>query len=211
MFKNKKISLLKDENNYYQIYFSTEDHKIVIPSSFIDNFTNITENACREDASSGFLCEFFDDKDCVEVKLMIENKMNITIEIDRMNRYIIQKENIEENKTRIIKGENDYFILPLIMFKNFYVQFDAENHKISFYTMDKSILEVYEDKKTSNKDSNAGTVFLVIFIILLVLALGFGIFWFIKRRRTSVEKNINKYNKFEDEDNFKDMNEKRVF
>ena len=52
---------------------------------------------------------------------------------------------------------------------------------------------------------------LIIFLILLTLALGLGIFWFIKQKRASVEKNINKYNKFEDEDNFQDLNEKRVF
>lgn len=211
-FKNKEKSLLKDETNYYKIYFSSENHRIYIPKNFIESFNFITENACEEDGSDGLLCNFFEkEKDYAELKLIIENKMNITIQIDRMNRYIIQNENIDPNKTRIIIGEKDYFIFPLIMFKNFYVQFDAENYQISFYTTDKSILEVVEDKKKKNKGSKAGTVFLIILIILLLIALGFGIFWLLKKRRTSMEKNINKYNKFEDEDNFKDMNEKRVF
>ena len=210
-FNGKTESLMKDQENYYKIYFSTENHRIVIPSSFKDKFNNIT--GCTYNESNELSCEFFDDdEEYAEIKLINSNKMNITIEIDRMNRYIIQKENIEPDQTRIIIGEYDYFILPLIMFKKFYVQFDAENYKISFYTTDKTILQVEEDKKKVEKGSSkAGTVFLVIFIIILVLALVYGIFWIIKKRRSSVQQNINKYNKFEDEEDFKDMNEKRVF
>ena len=41
--------------------------------------------------------------------------------------------------------------------------------------------------------------------------LSFGVFWFIKKRKGSIEKNINKYNKFDEDDNFKNLNEQRVF
>ena len=94
------------------------------------------------------------------------------------------------------------------------MQFDAENYKINFYTTDESILKIKKEQKEDKKkgsSSKVGTVFLVIFIILLILGLGCGAFWLLKKRRNSVEKNINKYNKFEDEDNFQDMNDKRIF
>ena len=213
LFNNNSINLMNEENNYYKIYFSTENHNIIIPKSFLDTFNIFTQEACKEDENDGFLCDFFDeDKQSVELTLGIEDQMNITIEIDRMNRYIFQNETIKPTKTRIIKGNEDYFVFPLIMFKNFYIQFNAEDYKISFYTTDKRILQIKEEKKKKEKgSSNAGTVFLVIFIILLVLALGFGILWLIKKRRSSIQNSINKYNKFEDEENFQDMNEKRVF
>ncbi len=137
--------------------------------------------------------------------------MNITLEIDNVNRY--NKGNKDNNKTRIRYVDNDYFVFPLIMFKNFHVQFDAKNDLISFYTIDKSILQVEEEK---NQDKKKGTslglkVFLVILIIILVLALLFLGFWLYKKRKSYLKKNINKYNKFDEDENFQDMNEKRVF
>ena len=204
------VKLTDDKGIFYKIFFSIENHIIIIPSSFQIIFDNITNNACQE--NDPFLsCNFFGENNHVEIKLIDEERMNITIEIDEIYRYIFNNTNY--NQTRILYQPTDYFILPLIMFKNFHVQFDAENYKISFYTTNPDILQVKEKKKNKKKknSSNVGTIFLVIFIILLSLALIYGIFWIFKKRRNSVENNINKYNKFEDEENFQDMNEKRIF
>ena len=139
--------------------------------------------------------------------------MIITIEIDNKIRYN-NKDN--EYKTRIKFEDINYFILPLIVFKNFDIQFNAQDNIISFYTTDESILELKKKNdnnpipKEEEEPSNAGIIILVIFIVILILVLLFGIFWFLKRRRNS-ESNINKYNKFEDEENFQDMNDKKVF
>ena len=212
---NNSIELKKDDGEYYKIYFASEIYDIIIPISFKEKFNISTEYACRENDLEEITCDqsFFNEKEYGEIELIYEDKMNITIEIDNVNRFLNEIEETK-NKTRIKFVNDEFFILPLIMFKNFHVQFDAENYKINFYTTNNRILHVKKDKKKEeNKkgSSNAGMIFLVIFIILLLFALGFGIVWLIRKRRNSVENNINKYNKFEDEDNFKDMNEKRVF
>ena len=216
-FNNNSIDLKKDDDDddYYKIFFSSEIYDILIPETFRKNFNIVTDNACLENDFGEISCNqsFFNNKQYAEIELIYEDKMNITIEIDNVNRFLNENEE-NENLTRIKFGNYEHFFLPLIMFKNFHIQFDAENYKINFYTTDNRILQVKKDKKREeNKkgSSNAGMVFLVIFIILLALALGFGIFWIIRRRRNSVEKNINKYNKFEDEENYQDMNAKRIF
>ena len=70
---------------------------------------------------------------------LIDDNMNITLEIDNTHRFTTS--NQERNKTRIRFEEIDYFIFPLIMFKNFLIQFDAENDVISFYITNFSILQ----------------------------------------------------------------------
>lgn len=215
-FKENNVSLFKD-TKAYKIYFSSESHLILFPKDFEESFNNITNHKCNYDKQhpkedSFFLScdDFFNTDGYASIKL-IGDKMNITLEIDNVNRY--NKGNKDNNKTRIRYVDNDYFVFPLIMFKNFHVQFDAKNDLISFYTIDKSILQVEEEK---NQDKKKGTslglkVFLVILIIILVLALLFLGFWLYKKRKSSLEKNINKYNKFDEDENFQDMNEKRVF
>lgn len=214
-YNNNSIELKNDDGEYYKIFFASEIYDIMIPNSFREKFNISTEYACRENDLEEISCDlsFFNEKDHGEIELIYEDKMNITIEIDNVNRFLNENEETK-NKTRIKFVKDEYFILPLIMFKNFHIQFDAENYKINFYTTDNRILQVKKEKKNEeNKkgSSNVGMIFLVIFIILLVLALGFGIVWLIRKRRNSVENNINKYSKFEDEENFKDMSEKRVF
>ena len=52
----------------------------------------------------------------------------------------------------------------------------------------------------------------MILIIILVLALAFGLFYFIKKKyKSNVEKDINQFNKFEDEEDAKPMNDKKVY
>ena len=71
--------------------------------------------------------------------------MNITLEIDNINRFItIFDEN--QNQTRIRYEDYDYLIFPLIMFK-VHIQFDTENDIISFYINDVPIIEVKKKMK----------------------------------------------------------------
>ena len=151
--------------------------------------------------------QFFNEKNFASISL-IDDNMNITIQIDSIIRFS-NKNDSEKDKTRIQFQDINYFIFPLIMFKNFHIQFNADNDIISFYTTDKSILQLIQ--KTEENSSNGLKVFLIILIILIIIALLFGIFVFLSKRKGSVQKSINKYNKFEDEDNFQNMNEKRVF
>lgn len=215
MIINKNfIDFKKDEKEYYKTYFSSENYKIIFPQTFKNKFDNITKNTCKSkdkiisESDKYLSCtEFFKEKDYEEIQL-IGQKMNITIEIDNKQRFYIKN---EENKyqTRILYEDIDYFIFPLIMFKKFHIQFDAENNLINFFTNDSSILQVEKSNKESPKGSSKGlTVFLIIFIILLVVGLLYGIFWLIKRKRAPLEKNINKYNKFDEDENFQNMNEK---
>ena len=216
-FNNIDIDLNyeEDKTKYYKIYISSENHNIVFPNSFKKKFESLTNKVCEENDAKEIYCKnLFNSNEYIEIKL-IDDKMIMTIEIDNVNRFNKGKE--DQSKTRITYEEFDFFIFPLIMFKNFNIQFDAENNLISFYTTDKSILELKkEEENNSNnneekEDSNTGTVLLIIFIILLILVLGFVIFWLLKKRKNAAEKNINKYNKFDDENDFKDMSEKRVF
>ena len=218
-FNDNIISLMNDTNKgtYYQIYFYSEDHLIIFPKSFEKEFNKMTNNICEEDKDSKFLiCEnLFNSENYIPMKL-IDDNMIITIEVDNSNRFTSNKS--PEHKTRIKFEDNEFFIFPLIMFKNFHVQFNLNDNKISFYTNNKTILELKGEEDNSNSkeqeengSSNSLKIFLIIFIILLILVLGFGIFWFVKKRRSKDEKNINKYNKFEEDEAFQNMDEKRVF
>ena len=219
VFNNNNIELKNDKDQFYKIYFSSENNYIIFPESFRNKFNNDTKNVCEEDKNTHFLfCkDIFKSKEYISMKLIDEEKI-ITTEIDNSNRFTQNIKDDQENKTRI-KFENvNYFIFPLIIFKNFHIQFNSEKQIIKFYTTDHSILEfikkdeddIPKNDEGDNSSSNVGIVLLIIFIILLILVLGVGLFWYIKRKK-SVEKNINRYNKFEDEENFQDMNEKRVF
>ena len=210
---NTKLINEKDGKNYI-IYFSSENHNITFPESFRTKFNTITNNGCKNLTTNEISCEkLFNSENYFTLKLINDN-MIITIEIDNILRYSKKKEN-NQFITNINFEKDEYFILPLIVFKNFHVQFNAENNLISFYTTDKSILELKKENDESPNEeekepSNVGTVLLVILIILIIIALAFGVFWFLKKRKNS-EQNINKYNKFEEDENFQNMSEKRVF
>ena len=213
-FNNTSIELINDNNNKsYFIYFSSENYNIIFPKDFEYKFNFITHNICDYSANedgSNFTCnDFFNDDGFANIEL-IDDNMSITIEIDNLYRF--NNSNSEGiNKTRIIYEDIEYFIFPLIMFKNFHIQFNAENNLISFYTTNKEILHLFTEEDSKKKGSSGLTIFLVILIILAILGFGYGAFWLLKKRRGSIEKNINKYNKFEDEENFQNLNENRVF
>ena len=198
---NSKIANLQNYNgDLYNIYFSSENHNIIIPKSFEDKFRDLTNNECKYDKFDidedkiHICCNFFKESDYTLIKLINDN-MNITLEIDNTRRFSIS--NGERNKTRIRFKDIDYFIFPLIMFKNFHIQFDAENDIISFYTNNPSILQVKkENKKGGTKGSKGLTTFLIIISILILIALGFGVFLYIRKRKKDLsEINSLYYNK----------------
>ena len=213
------MNLTKSNGELYKIYFSSENHNIIFPKSFLTRFNKSIEGKCSYDPKNPTLESFFlscnDDlfnsEKYISLKLISED-MEITIEIDNKNNYRLGNFDTK-NKTRIrFESDTDDFILPLIMFKKFHIQFDAEKNKIKFYTTNSTLLKNKKEKKNDNKkSSNVGTIFLIIFIIILILAIAIGVFWFVKKRKNSLEKNINKYNKFDEDDNFQNMNEQRVF
>lgn len=221
IYNNNTIDLKQNNTELpYKIYFSSENFNIIFPLSFQEKFEIITNNSCKyttdiEQKISNLSCtDFFIDNDFVSLTLSDDN-MDITIEIDNLYRF---SEHVDEgkNQTRITYIDGiDYFILPLSMFKNFHVNFNAEDNLISFYTTDKNILKLKNNnnnnQREEKKSSKGLKAFIAILIILIILVLGYAIFWFFKRRKGNINKSINKYNKFEDEENFKDMNEKKVF
>lgn len=216
---NGKTANLKNDTFEYKIYFSTDDYNIIFPKSFENDFNEITGYQCfsknphRDDPDYYLFCDKMFNESNFALLNLINDDMNITIEIDNEVRFNIENENNLKHKTKIRYENVEYFILPLIMFKNFHVQFDDENDLIKFYTTNQSILQIYSknEKKDNDSKGNVGKAFLIIFIILLIVALLVIAFWLIKKRKGKVEKSINKYNKFEDEDNFQNMNDKRVF
>ena len=215
-FNDIIIDLKKNDVEYYPIYFTSESFDIIFPKLFKQKFDEKTNNLCeyeedKDGKESNFSCkaDIFIDEEVALLKL-IDNNMNITTEIDSLYRF--NHSNQEGKNMARIKYKNiEYFIFPLIMFKNFHIQFDAEKNLISFYTTNSTILSLKNFKDDNDGSSGGLIIFLIILIILIVLLIGFGVFLFIKRRRGSLEKNINKYNKFEDEENFQSMNEQRVF
>jgi hypothetical protein len=215
-FKGNEVPL-KNSTHKYKVYFSSENHEILFPKSFNSSFMNLTDYHCgyNSDHYSDYQyfvnCDnFYIDTNTVEFNLTNEN-MTITVEIDSLSRYY--SDTNKKNYTRIRFEDIDFFIFPLIMFKNFHIEFNKEKELISFYTENSSILYIIEKNENNNTPNNRGSsglkTFLIIFFILLFLVLVLGIIWYIKKRRGSVEKNINKYNKFdEDDDNFQNMNQK---
>ena len=217
---NETISLKRTKDDkLYKIYLTTDEYLISFPIELINSdFMNekFFENKCKFDRNSKwFKCNnAFNGKDYIPLKL-VSNDINITLELDNFKRYYSKDNNDNEEIIRINFIEGDNIIFPLIMFKQFHVQFDAEKKVINFYTEDSSILQVKEEKKeTSNNEggsSSALTTFLVILIILLVIGIGLGVFYFLRLRRNKIEKDINRFTKFEDEEDFKNMNENKVY
>ena len=213
-------NLTKDDINF-TIYFSSENYTIIFPKKFRENFDDITGRKCTfdENAHKGEIGLYLSCDDLLNdnnyfLISLINDDMNITIQIDGNKRF--NKGEDIDGRTRIIYQDIDYFIFPLIMFKEFHVEFNDEENLIKFYTNDSSILNVTNkdnDKKEDKKKGNSKgfIVLIVIIAIVAVLALLYLVFWLLKKRKGSVSSNINKYNKFEDEEDFKDMNEKRVF
>ena len=124
--------------------------------------------------------------------------MNITGEIDILDRFNIES---QTEKTLVTFDDINYIVLPLIMFKNFHIQFDGNNNIISFYTTDNSILEIRKKQKSNNKGLSKAVIAVIIISVILALAIiGFLIFIYIRLRKESnikkAEKKLRKYKNF---------------
>lgn len=219
-FENESISLISNETgNNYNIFFSSEKNDIVFPTSFANLFPKLTKEKCFSDQDLYddivlYCTEYFENKTHLDIILSNKN-MDITIEVDNFQRYFSSKDENNRNKTRITFKNGKDIILPMAVFKNFHVQFDAENKVINFFTTDSSILKIKTEEKEeddTSSSSNGLTIFIVILIIVIIIG-GIGSFYFIKKKcGSNFEKDINKFNKFEDEEtDIKPMDEKRVF
>ena len=184
-FNNTIVSLKMNNNELYPIYFASETYDIFIPISFKDNFKLLTNNKClfsESDNEFYTYCENFFNEDLYQIIQLINDDMKITIEIDSAKRFTTVNNELK-NKTRIRFHNFDYFIFPLIMFKNFHVQFDAENNIIQFYTTNKSILSVKNEEKTKKKGfSKVLLAFIIIIIIFSISVVGFIIYKFIRMK-----------------------------
>ena len=170
-FKGKEIPL-KNSTHKYKIYFSSENHEILFPMSFENYFQNLTENHCGYNSSHYndyqyyVTCDnFFIGTDTEEFNLTNEN-MTITVEIDSLSKY--HEDSSKKSYTRIRFEEIDFFIFPLIMFKQFHIEFNKEKELISFYTKNSSILYITEkdeeENNTQNNEKSSGLkTFLIIF------------------------------------------------
>ena len=210
IFNNSVVSLTNDNGIYYKIYFSTETYNIIFPNSFKNKFKIITNNLCSESDNIIICHNVFDNENYFPLKLS-NDKMAITTEIDNINRFS-NKNSEDKDKTRIKFEDIDYFILPLIMFKRFHVQFDGNNNIISFYTTDSSILQIKGEKEEpinngnddNNNNNNISTVLLICIIIIVVLVvIIIGLVIYICIRRKNIESNIKKdIKKIEDIEEF---------
>jgi len=189
IFLNETYSLINENNKPYIIYFSSEFNKIYFPN----NFKNKIKNCHLEYRFiPEFICEELKNKDYISLKLRNDN-MNITLEVDRIDRFNLFY-SFPDGTTNILFHDFDYIIFPLIMFKNFHIQFDAEKKIISFFTNDTNILEL---KKESNSD-NISTILIIFFVILGILLIGAGVFLY-KKKHPSLYKKFIKYSRFEEE------------
>ena len=212
IFNNINIPLKNESESLYKIYFASEIQDLYFPKSYQQIFTDLSKESCDKNTKHFYLeCKnFFNSSNYVSLQLTEENeKFIIKGQVDNLVRFSNTDDDSQKDMARIRFEDIDYIILPLMVFKEFHVQFDAENSLISFYTENSEILEVKE--KGKNKSSSIGTVLIIILIILVVLGLIFAAYWFFIKRRKSVETNINTFSKFEDEDNYNNLNGKKVF
>ena len=183
---NYSISLEYEDGKYYKIYFSTETNNITFPEVFGDLFNYFTKGKCKsnEIEKSLYCNDMLNEEGYIPLKLINEN-MSITAEIDSQSRFTTSSYERNNTKTRIYFKDINYIILPLIMFKQFHIQFDASKGIISFYTTDKSILEIKNKKKGSNNNSSALIITLSIIIVVVILIIGYVIFRILRKRKES--------------------------
>ena len=214
IFNNTAIPLNKSDEEDYKIYFSSEDYTIIFPKEFQDKFEKASNGSCTYNAGEKkTFCRDFFKKDYIIPLTLSNDNMDITLEIDYLKRFNSEAE--QDSINMVFIKDIDYIIFPLIMLKNFHIQFDADSNIIRFYSRDKKILHVKikEPEPEPENSSSALTIFLVILIILLLLGLVFGIFVFLKKIKNDDSKEINKFQKFEEDDNddFKKLKEKKIY
>ena len=148
---DRTISLEYEDGKYYKIYFVTETNDIIFPEVFRGLFYYASKGKCKYYYNSEdkylLYCNDKEKKGYIPIKFINDN-MNITGEIDILDRFNIES---QSEKTLVTFDDINYIVLPLIMFKNFHIQFDGNNNIISFYTTDNSILEIRKKQKSNNK------------------------------------------------------------
>ena len=128
--------------------------------------------------------------------------MDIIAEIDSLNRFNMKEEE-RNNFTRITFEDIDYIVFPLIMFKNFHIQFNAEQNIIKFYTPNSLLLQI---KGENNGEKNGGSSFIIVIIVIIsilaLLLIGFMAYRFIKKRKgLNIEGDVNNLNEIIDTKN----------
>ena len=200
-YDDRTISLEYEDGKYYKIYFATETNDIIFPEIFRGLFYYASKGKCKyynsEDKYSLY-CKDKEKKGYIPIKFINDN-MNITGEIDILDRFNIES---QSEKTLVTFDDINYIVLPLIMFKNFHIQFDGNNNIISFYTTDNSILEIKKEDKSNNKGlSKAVIAVIIISVILAIAIIGFLIFIYIRLRKESnikkTEKKIEEIQEFQ--------------
>ena len=207
---NKNISLINEKTEQpYEIRFIIESQRIVFPKSFKNSILgtySLTGSKCYDYTTKRntdlVLCEQMteDDSETIPITFInAENTMKIRGEIDNENLLSNLDETITTAfPTNIYFNDTDYIIMPLTVFKKFHVLFDAENNKISFFTEDKSLLKLIqnkeEEKENNNKEDNLSyfknhifTTILIIAIVFLVIGLMVSICCSGKNAPTSIK------------------------
>lgn len=197
LFNNISIPLKNRTNNIpFKVYFSYETYDIIFPHEFELMIKNKSNNSYEYNQYLSFN-NIFIGKDYIPIELSNKD-MTIIGEIDNINRFCIK--NIDKsNFTRIRFLDIDNIVLPLIVFKQFHIQFDGENNIISFYTRDKSKLQI-KQKENNEEKSSFMLVLILSLIIIIALIIGFTIFYFIKKRKNENEE-INNINEIIDTKN----------
>ena len=205
IFNNVVIPLTKDDGSLYPIYFSSESNDIIFPNQFRNIFREASNGKCAVrmyDVNDYLDCAGLNE-DYIPLTLSNED-MNIKVEIDYYYKFCKAKD-IQKYKTRIKFRIFENIILPLMMFKRFHIEFDAENKTISFYTQNSSILEIIPKKPVEQPSSfSVLHVLLIIFIVLFIIVIAFVVFLCIRKRRNSNKSS----DKFENGEDFKQMDER---
>jgi hypothetical protein len=211
ILNNISIPLKNENQTLYKIYFASEIQNLYFPKSYETIFKELSKDSCVINKKNYLECRnFFNSSNYVSLQLTEENeKFIIKGQVDNLARFNNTDAESKKDMARIRFEDIRYIILPIMTFKEFHVQFDAENSLISFYTNNSEILKVKEKEK--NKSSSIGSILIIILIILLILGLSYGIYWFFIKKRRNIETNINTFSKFEDEEDYKNLNEKKVF
>ena len=187
----------EDNSKLFKIVFSSEQYTIIFPMLYKILFEEASKGICEYNTiKKAFVCKGVFEEDSIPLTLTNDN-MDITLEIDSLSRFSHNTE-FKKGQFKIAFQEIDYIIFPLIMFKQFHIQFNADKNIVKFYSTDEKILKV---KIEEEEESNIGTILLIIFliiiIILVLLALAYGVHYFIKKRRGGVERQIGKFSKIE--------------
>lgn len=209
--KNINIPLKYDNGSLYKVYLASEIHNLYFPNDFKNIFNKYSNNTCSCTKTNYLNCtNFFNNSEFVPLQLTEENEQFIiTGQVDKYNRFN-KDDPSKKDLAKITFGNINYIILPLSVFKEFNIKFDANKRFINFHTNDSKILKVKEKEKEKSKSSSAGIVFLIILIILIVLVLGYLVYRFVFKNRKT-ESSINKFSKFEDEEDYQNINGKKVF